>query len=175
MLSDNIKAFRKSRGISQEALAARLKVVRQTVSKWENGLSVPDSQLLISLADALGVSVSELLDTAQEKEPEEIPSIKELAQKLEKLNSEAAARAEKRRGIWLFIFILITMISAAAAVQGIFSLHHMCSEQIIGGADMPTHIFLSAASPQVRSGIQLIISAALAAVAGFGVYHTRRR
>ena len=49
MLSQNIKAIRKSKGLSQEELAIKLNVVRQTISKWEQGLSVPDSDLLISL------------------------------------------------------------------------------------------------------------------------------
>ena len=48
MLNENIKAIRKSKGLSQEELAVKLNVVRQTISKWENGLSVPDSDMLIS-------------------------------------------------------------------------------------------------------------------------------
>ena len=48
MLSDNIKRIRKSKGLSQEELAIKLNVVRQTVSKWENGLSVPDLDMLIT-------------------------------------------------------------------------------------------------------------------------------
>ncbi len=39
MLSENLKSFRKSKGISQEELAVRLNVVRQTISKWEKGVS----------------------------------------------------------------------------------------------------------------------------------------
>ena len=61
MFQDNLKALRKKKGITQEELAARLNVVRQTVSKWEKGLSVPDSELLIRLAEILEVPVSRLL------------------------------------------------------------------------------------------------------------------
>lgn len=61
MFQDNLKALRKKKGITQEELAARLNVVRQTVSKWEKGLSVPDSELLIKLAEILEVPVSRLL------------------------------------------------------------------------------------------------------------------
>lgn len=61
MLNENIKNLRKAKGLSQEELANRLNVVRQTVSKWEKGLSVPDSSMLISLADELDTSVSILL------------------------------------------------------------------------------------------------------------------
>ena len=53
MFQDNLKALRKKKGFTQEELAARLNVVRQTVSKRENGLSVPDSELLIKLAEIL--------------------------------------------------------------------------------------------------------------------------
>ena len=46
MLSDNIKTLRKSKGLTQEELANRINVVRQTVSKWEKGYSVPDAEML---------------------------------------------------------------------------------------------------------------------------------
>ena len=61
MLSDNIQKYRKQKGWSQEELAVRLNVVRQTISKWERGTSVPDADMLIQLSDLLGVSVSTLL------------------------------------------------------------------------------------------------------------------
>lgn len=50
MLNENIKAIRKSKGLSQQEFAIKLNVVRQTVSKWEQGLSVPDSDMLISMS-----------------------------------------------------------------------------------------------------------------------------
>ncbi len=53
MLNENIKVIRKSKGFSQQELAVKLNVVRQTVSKWEKGLSVPDSDMLISLSEVL--------------------------------------------------------------------------------------------------------------------------
>lgn len=61
MLGENIKNIRKSKGLSQEDLAIRLNVVRQTVRKWETGLSVPDSEMLIKIAEVLETSVSEIL------------------------------------------------------------------------------------------------------------------
>ena len=61
MFSENLKTLRRQKGFSQEELAARLHVVRQTVSKWEKGQSVPDAGTLIRLAEVLEVSVSELL------------------------------------------------------------------------------------------------------------------
>ena len=68
MFQDNLKALRKKKGFTQEELAARLNVVRQTVSKWEKGLSVPDSELLIKLAEILEVPLSQLLGSKIEAE-----------------------------------------------------------------------------------------------------------
>lgn len=62
MINENIKHFRKTRGMSQEEMAVKLNVVRQTVSKWEKGLSVPDANVLIEMANLLDVSVSQLLE-----------------------------------------------------------------------------------------------------------------
>ena len=67
MLMENIKAIRKSKGLSQEELAVKINVVRQTISKWEQGLSVPDSNMLISLSEALDTSVSVLLGETVEQ------------------------------------------------------------------------------------------------------------
>ena len=74
MLSENLKTLRKARGLSQEELAGRLHVVRQTVSKWEKGLSVPDAELLVRLAEELDTTVTALLGPAlpQEAEPDAV-------------------------------------------------------------------------------------------------------
>ena len=64
MLNQNLKTLRNSKGISQEELAIKLNVVRQTVSKWEQGLSVPDAEMLIRIADKLDTSVNVLLGEA---------------------------------------------------------------------------------------------------------------
>ena len=61
MLQENIRKYRKEKNMSQEELAVRLHVVRQTVSKWENGLSVPDADILMQMAELLEVPVSKLL------------------------------------------------------------------------------------------------------------------
>ena len=91
MLNENIKRIRKSKGLSQEELAIKLNVVRQTVSKWENGVSVPDSSMLIVLADELDTTVSELLG-----EPIAEPTtddLKTLSKKLEVINLQLAKRS----------------------------------------------------------------------------------
>ena len=61
MLSERLKQARIAKNISQEVLAYKLNVVRQTVSKWEKGLSVPDAQMIVEIAEILDLSVSELL------------------------------------------------------------------------------------------------------------------
>ena len=73
MLNENIKAVRQSKGLSQEELAIKLNVVRQTVSKWERGLSVPDSEMLITISDVLETPVSTLLgETVADSTPADI-------------------------------------------------------------------------------------------------------
>ena len=96
MLNENIKNLRKAKGLSQEELAVKLNVVRQTVSKWEKGLSVPDSNMLISLADELDTSVSILLgETVQEPCVNEL-DLKSISEKLEKINLQFAKRSKMR-------------------------------------------------------------------------------
>lgn len=90
MLSKNIKAIRKSKGLSQQELAIKLNVVRQTVSKWEQGLSVPDSDMLISLSEVLETPVSTLLgETVIEAEAD---NLKAISEKLEVINLQLAQR-----------------------------------------------------------------------------------
>ena len=94
MLNENIRKLRKTKGLSQEELAIKLNVVRQTVSKWENGLSVPDSGMLVSLAEELDTSVSVLLG---EEIPEAGPDdLKTISEKLEVINLQLAKRSAER-------------------------------------------------------------------------------
>lgn len=115
MLNENIKAFRKSKGLSQNELAVSLNVVRQTVSKWERGLSVPDSDMLISLSEALETPVSVLLgETVAETEQNDIKAVSE---KLEVINLQLSRRKETRRKALHLFFILF-----CAAVLIVFAL-----------------------------------------------------
>lgn len=68
MIGEQIKTARKAKGISQEELAVRLGVVRQTVSKWENGKCMPDYTVIKSLCGELQVTVSELMDAEETEE-----------------------------------------------------------------------------------------------------------
>lgn len=118
MLSENIKAIRKSKGLSQQELAVKLNVVRQTVSKWEQGLSVPDSEMLISLSETLETPVSTLLgETITEAAAEDLKAI---SQKLEVINLQLARRKVMQRkaihGLFIILCVSVVIISAVLAV-----------------------------------------------------------
>ena len=103
MLGENLNRIRMRRGFSQEELAARIHVVRQTVSKWEKGLSVPDAEALMRLADALEVSVSELLGA----EAGEECTANEVAEQLSRINEQMAAKNRSFRRIWRTVVVVI--------------------------------------------------------------------
>ena len=109
MLSDNIRAARKARGLSQEELAARLNVVRQTISKWEQGLSVPDADLLIGLSEALETPVSALLGQI-------------LSEKLEAINLQLARRKIARRKLLRGALAALCLI-VLAGLAGLYAAH----------------------------------------------------
>lgn len=114
MLNENIKAIRKSKGLSQQELAVKLNVVRQTISKWEQGLSVPDSEMLLTLSEALDTPVSTLLgETVVEPEAD---TIKAISEKLEIINLQLARKKTLRREIihWLLISLCVVIVAVAA-------------------------------------------------------------
>ncbi len=91
MLHENLILLRKQRGMSQEVMAQRLNVVRQTVSKWARGVSVPDGQMLTRIADLFDVSVSDLLGEAKPQD------VNEIAVQLALLNEQLANRSRRLR------------------------------------------------------------------------------
>ncbi len=118
MLNENIKHARKEKGLTQEEMAIRLNVVRQTVSKWENGLSVPDADQLIKIADLLEIPVTDLLGVRQDAAQQE--SIEELTKQLADLNKQLALKkqehdlylqAGKKRGMILMLCFLSMLIA----------------------------------------------------------------
>ena len=119
MLNENVKSIRKSKGLSQEELAVKLNVVRQTVSKWEKGLSVPDSDMLLSLSEALETPVSVLLgETVAEQSTDDLKAI---SQKLEVINLQLAQRKKVRKRTVLCLLILSVAVILAVFV-GLFVL-----------------------------------------------------
>lgn len=110
MFSENFKTLRKQKGMSQETLAQQLNVVRQTISKWEKELSVPDADMLTRIAELLDVSVSELLGSKIEEEK----NINEIAVQLALLNEQLANRSRRNRkilkGIWISVSAVILIM-----------------------------------------------------------------
>lgn len=116
MLNENIRALRKSKGLSQQELAIKLNVVRQTISKWEQGLSVPDSEMLISLSEVFETPVSKLLgETVAETEAD---NIKAISEKLEVINLQLAQRKTTRRKVirWLLISLCAIIVMVFVGV-----------------------------------------------------------
>ena len=111
MLNENIKSIRKSKGLSQQELAVKLNVVRQTVSKWEQGLSVPDSDMLIALSEALETPVSTLLgETLTESN---VDGLKAISAKLEVINLQLARRKTTGKRILHWSLIALCVVIAA--------------------------------------------------------------
>ncbi|MBO7275918.1 MAG: helix-turn-helix transcriptional regulator [Clostridia bacterium] len=177
MLSDNLKTLRRSKGLSQEELAIKLNVVRQTVSKWEKGLSVPDSGMLICLAEELDTTVGALLGepigTEQDNE------LKALAAKLEVLNKQLAQINENRRRTWRTVFVALVVLAALLLVKEAAQLIYERSlmtaadevTQIIGGTDGPTAWTVAKAPIKHLS---LIVASVAAVIGAVGLIRTRR-
>ena len=110
MLKENIKSLRKSKGLSQEELAIKLNVVRQTISKWEQGLSVPDSEMLIKIAEVFDTPVSTLL--GENISESKVDDIKAISEKLEIINLQLSQRKNERRKIihWLLISLCVIIV-----------------------------------------------------------------
>ena len=109
MLGDNIKKLRQQKVYTQETLAQEMNVVRQTVSKWEKGYSVPDAVMLEKLAELLEVPVSDLLGNA-EKSLESKTDIEQISSQLSILNDQFAkelARKKRNRKIILRVLLII--------------------------------------------------------------------
>ena len=118
MLNQNIKTVRKNKGFTQEDLANRLHVTRQTISKWEKGYSVPDADMLAKLAEEMEVSVGELLGA------EEISSEKNdaLADQLARINEQLSIKNPRSKRIWKTVIILaivfFVVIPLAVSIPG---------------------------------------------------------
>ena len=181
MLNENLKSLRKAKGLSQEELAEQLHVVRQTVSKWEKGLSVPDSEMLIRLAGVLETSTAVLLGETIETPEEEQETLRSLAAKLELLNEQFALRRESRRRTLRFFYVVLFIVALALLASEVTSYLHFEQMKsampdsyttIIGGADAPTSLWVSntAISPHT-----LNIIAAMIGISVTGFIRTRRR
>ena len=115
MLGERIRALRQKKGYTQEEIASRLHVTRQTISKWEKNYSVPDADLLVKLAEVLEVKTSQLLG-GKEAEDEAAAGVKPdaYAQQLAHIAEQMAVRNRQSRRIWKIIgFVLAGVLGVA--------------------------------------------------------------
>lgn len=106
MFQENLKTMRKAKGYTQEELAIKLNVVRQTVSKWEKGLSVPDADSLCKIADVLDTDVSTLLGEEIVEETDKSA----VAQQLAKISEQLAMKNQRSKTIWKVVCIILFVI-----------------------------------------------------------------
>lgn len=106
MFHENLKTMRKAKGYTQEELAIKLNVVRQTVSKWEKGLSVPDADVLCKIADVLDTDVSTLLGEEIVEETDKSA----VAQQLAKISEQLAMKNQRSKTIWKVVCIILFVI-----------------------------------------------------------------
>ena len=179
MLNENIKALRKAKGYSQEELAVKLNVVRQTVSKWEKGISVPDAGMVIQIAEALDTTVNVLLGEEIPKS-EESDCVKNLAAKLEVLNEQYSKQNMHRRKILRIVFAAVLILSAVSLIRYLFffasiypigNVSTSTSVTVIGGGDAPSYFpiwyYISVSKPVLLSSLAAVASA-------IGLYRTRK-
>ncbi len=109
MLSENIVALRKKQGMSQQSLADAVFVTRQTISKWEKNLSVPDADALARLADALDTTVQALLG---QPEDSATPPPSDIAAALSRINDQLAIQNRRRSRVWKVVIGIIAVLAA---------------------------------------------------------------
>ena len=106
MFGENLKAMRKAKGYTQEELAIKINVVRQTVSKWEKGLSVPDADMLSQIAEVLDTKVSVLLGGTITEETDKDA----VAEQLAKISEQLAIKNRRSKAIWKTIGMIVLAI-----------------------------------------------------------------
>ncbi|MBR5247438.1 MAG: helix-turn-helix transcriptional regulator [Lachnospiraceae bacterium] len=184
MLNENIKNLRKARGLSQEALSIKLNVVRQTVAKWEKGLSVPDAGMLIKIAEALDASVNVLLGEMDGGETEEQDCLKVLSAGLELLNEQYAKQNERSRKIWRTIFMITLILASVVLIRYLLffmmvggfwgnSSGGSTTVTVIGGGDVPAYIYALGFS--ITRLLPVLIMLLIEVGSIVGLYHTRKR
>ena len=172
MLKDNLKQLRKSKGLTQEEMALKLNVVRQTISKWEKGLSVPDSEMLIEIANQFEVPVATLLgETVEPSDPPD--TIQSISERLTLINERLAKNAETKRkalkgvsiaGILLVLLYAVKQMLPILYEYGLRIPQQSAGNAVIGGADGPTAIFVTSRVSVV--GIMIAFAVLVACICG---------
>lgn len=133
MLNENLSGIRRERGLTQESLAIKLNVVRQTISKWENGTAVPDADMLCRISDALDVSIAELLGSPEDVDKMDITAI---AKSLAEINQQLAVRNRRSHnvlkvilGAAIALFLLIAIVVVLDISTGTSVIDNNVAEQ----------------------------------------------
>ena len=117
MLGENIKTYRQKKGYTQEEVANRLHVTRQTISKWEKNYSVPDAEVLVKLADVLEVQTSQLLEVKVDSDVQTTEEKQNAyAEQLAHIAEQMAIRNRQRKRIWKTIGIAFAVIIAVCII-----------------------------------------------------------
>lgn len=108
--------LRKQKGLSQEELANRLNVSRQTISKWEVGDSTPDMEKLIAISDMFDISLDELvMDKVPARKDESLSKSEIVGELKDKILSDESKKRTKKwvkiAAIILGVIVLIDIVS----------------------------------------------------------------
>ena len=133
MFSENLKTLRKQKGLTQETLAIKLHITRQTISKWEKGLSVPDTEQLVRLADVLQVPITQLLgqkvaDTTNENEVAEY--LAQIAEQLAIKNRRTKLIVKIVVGI-LVAFVVANLLMVLMSFSSFYEITDISEESIV--------------------------------------------
>ena len=168
MLNENIKAIRTSKGLSQQELAVKLNVVRQTISKWEQGISVPDSDLLISLSEALETPVSTLLgETVMESD---VDTLKAISAKLEVINLQLARRKTTRRRILHW-----SLVALCAVIVAIFVVLFLIKSPYLGWDYGEPETAVLGVGFHALEWLFVRVAPIVLICAGIGIFMTRKK
>ena len=169
MIGSNIRKIRTEKGISQEELALRLCVVRQTLSKWERGISAPDSQMLLKIAKELDVNVNELLYEPNSEEA--VMSVTE--------NGSADDTRKGTSPLLMGIFIslgslsfLVLLYYIMVCISKMRTITNINGGGITGGADIPTMIYVLGNGKDI---VALVLALTVFICSVIGVIRVRRR
>ncbi len=177
MLNENIKSHRKAKGLSQEELAAKLHVARQTLSKWEMGQSVPDAEMLIRIAKALDTSVSELLGESFTSERNN-DSPKDIGEKLEALNGQYARLQEQKRKIWRILSIALAILGLVYLMDRLWfagTIFRAMTTSPSGASSGPTIVNGSVYKMVLPMCIRMLVPPiVICAIAAIGIYKTKK-
>lgn len=122
MFNENLKRIRKERGYTQEELATKVGVVRQTVSKWEKGLSVPDADILCKIAEILDTDINMLLGDEITASVDNLNGLNRdgkkntndnnniVEEQLTKISEQLAIKNKRNKKIWKTLGIILLVV-----------------------------------------------------------------